>query len=48
MVGVVTAVTSAITGDVVSVLKKGSSLPQELMIKAIPGIRKNKIILRIF
>ena len=40
LVGVVTAVTSAITGAVLSTSKNGFSLPQELMIMAILGIRK--------
>ena len=40
LVGVVTAVTSAITGAVLSTLKNGSSLPQELMIMATLGISK--------
>ena len=42
LVGVVTAVTSAITGAVLSTLKNGSSLPHELMMKARLGIRKMK------
>ena len=46
--GVVTAVTSAITGAVLSTVKNGSSLPQELMIMAIVGIRKMENPLFIF
>jgi hypothetical protein len=42
LVGVVTAVTSAITGAVLSTSKNGSSLPQEFMIMAILGISKMK------
>ena len=46
--GVVTAVTSAITGAVLSTVKNGSSLPQELMIMVILGNRKIKKALFIF
>ena len=45
LVGVVTAVTSAITGAVLSTSKNGSSLPQELMKMGIQGITKMEKIL---
>ena len=48
LVGFVTAVISAITGAVLSTSKNGSSLPQELMIMAILGIRKMEKNLFIF
>ena len=46
--GVVTAVTSAITGAVLSTSKNGDSSPQELTTSAILEISKNNKILCIF
>ena len=40
MVGVVTAVTSAITGAVVSVVYSSSSSPQEIMVKLIRNMKR--------